>query len=386
MERRRRVAVVTGSRADYGLYYYILQELHGRPDAHLQLVVTGMHLAPQFGLTVREVERDGFPIAARVEMLLAGDTGGSAGRSVGLAVIGLTQALEALGPDLLLLLGDRSEMLAASTAALHLGIPCAHIHGGESTEGAIDEAIRHAVTKLSHVHFAAAEVYAERIRRMGEEPWRVHVTGAPGLDHLYRTPRLGVPELSARLGVDFSRRVVLATFHPVTLELAHTGAYIRAFLDALEGCKIDVVFTYPNADPGGQQVLAAIQQRAAENPRLHLVPNMGSQLYFSAMAASAAMAGNSSSGIIEAPSLGLPVVNVGSRQAGRVRASNVIDVGYGTAEIRAGLERALHDQQFREQAARCANPYGDGHASERIVRVLMQLDLGPRLLHKRLAY
>lgn len=386
MGAKRRIAVVTGSRADYGLWYYILRELQSREDVELQLVVTGMHLAPEFGLTVREIEGDGFPVAARVEMLLSGDTGASAARSAGLAVIGMTQAFESLEPDLVLLLGDRTEILAAATVAVHMNIPIGHIHGGESTEGAIDEAIRHAVTKMAHLHFASTQVYAHRICQMGEASWRVHVTGAPGLDHLFRTPRLTPEELETRLGIDFRRPVILATYHPATIERGRAASQVHELLRALEVLELPVLFTAPNADPGGREIRSILQQHVRQSPHLHLVTTLGSQLYFSVMAACAVMVGNSSSGIIEAPSLGLPVVNVGTRQAGRIRAGNVIDVGTTTDEILAGLKIGLFDEEFRKRAANGDNPYGDGHASERIADVLASVALGQELLRKQLAF
>lgn len=378
----RTIGVVTGARSDWGIYLPVLRRIREEPGLALQVIVTGLHLTPAFGHTVREIEADGFEIADRVEMLLSSDTPQAIGASIGLGTIGFGPVLERLRPDLLLVLGDRFEMLPAALAALPLGIPLAHIHGGESTEGLIDESIRHALTKLSHLHFASTELYARRIVQMGEEPWRVTVSGAPSLDKLGELDTLSREEVERRVGLSLAEPTVVVTYHPVTLEYARVEERIDTFLAALAGVDAQIVFTYPNADTSAQVVLARVKRFVAAQPRATIVASLGGVAYFSLLRHVVAMVGNSSSGIIEAASFELPVVNVGMRQQGRLRARNIIDVGDATAEIAEGVRRAL-DPGFRTSLAGLVNPYGDGHAAERIVARLRDVELGPSLLVKR---
>jgi UDP-N-acetylglucosamine 2-epimerase (non-hydrolysing)/GDP/UDP-N,N'-diacetylbacillosamine 2-epimerase (hydrolysing) len=380
----RRVAYVTGTRADYGLFSEALKRIRERDDMELFLIVTSMHLEPEFGLTVRDIEADGMNVAARVRSLLPGDTGGDQARSVGAAIAGITQALEDLRPDILIVLGDRGEMLAGAIAAVHLNIPVAHVHGGE-VSGTVDELVRHAISKLSHVHFAATEDAAERLRRLGERPENIHVVGAPGLDYLSRFDPIPDDELQAEVGVDPSSPFVIFTQHPVTTEMALSAAQMETSLHALETARVQVVATYPNADAGGRAMIEVLE-RWRDRPWLHLFPTLGQRRFASLLKKAAAVVGNSSSGIIEAPFFGVPVVNIGSRQAGRQRAENVLDVGYDQEAIESALECALNNQDFRSRARNARNPYGDGHAGERIVDVLARLEIGPELLNKQISY
>lgn len=378
----RTIGVVTGARSDWGIYLPIVQRIQGEPGLALQVIATGMHLSPAYGDTAREIEADGFEIADRVDMLLSANTPEAIAASIGLGTIGFAPVLSRLRPDLLLVLGDRFEMLPAALAALPLGLPLAHIHGGESTEGLIDESIRHSLTKLSHLHFASTELYARRIVQMGEEPWRVTVSGAPSLDKLRDIDRLPRDEVERRVGLSLAEPTVVVTYHPVTLEHGRVEERVDAFLEALAGLDVQIVFTYPNADTNAQAVLARVERFVAAQPAATLVTSLGSVAYFSLLRYVAAMAGNSSSGIIEAASFGLPVVNVGMRQQGRLRARNVVDTGDTAAEIADGLRRAL-DPGFRASLAGLVNPYGDGGAAERIVARLRDVELGPGLLVKK---
>lgn len=377
----RRICVVTTSRADYGIYRPVLREIARRPELELQLLVTGSHLLPQFGLTVSEIEADGYDTSQRAETVFSGDTPAAIVMSAAHAMIGLVECYCRLRPDLLMVLGDRYEMHTAVTAAVPFLIPVAHIHGGELTEGAIDDALRHSITKLSHLHFASTEMYAKRIEHMGEEPWRITVSGAPSLDNLNGFEPLDDIALAERFGLTLDEPFLLATYHPVTLENESAEAKIDQMLRALGKFKMPVVFTYPNADAGSSRIISRVAAHLSESGRGWLLPSLGSQGYFSLMGRAAAMVGNSSSGIIEAASFHLPVVNIGNRQAGRMRGANVIDVGDRQTEIEDGLERAL-EPAFRDRLANLQNPYGDGHAAERIVDKIQSIELGPRLLKK----
>lgn len=378
----RTIGVVTVARSDYGHLVPLLEALRDRSDVALQLYVAGAHLSPRFGQTVAAIEADGWPITERVETTGASDAAVDVAAGAGAGVAGFARAFARGRPDLVVVLGDRVEMLAAAVAALPLAIPVAHLHGGEVTEGAIDEQARHALTKLAHLHFPAAEAYARRIRQMGEEPWRVHCAGAPGLDRFARLATVPRADLARRIGLPLRRPTLLVTFHPVTLEPGEAGAHsdeLAAALDAVEG---DVVITYPGADADHDVVIRRLEALAATRPGTRMVPALGEAGYGALLREADVMVGNSSSGLIEAPSFGLPVVNVGIRQRGRLRAANVIDVGHDREEIAAGIRRALAPG-FRESLRGLVNPYGDGHAAPRIAHVLGSVELGPRLIRKR---
>lgn len=378
----RKIGVITVGRSDYGYCLPILRAIQTDPELELLLFVGGAHLSPQFGMTVREIEQDGFPIAARVEMLSSSDAPEDVARAMGRGTEGFGQAYARSRPDLLLALGDRFEMHAAVAAALPFNIPVAHIGGGELTEGAIDDAFRHSITKLSHLHFVYTEQYARRLERMGEEPWRIVVCGAPALDNPKAMPLLAARELEQRYGFRLDPPALLATFHPVTLELERTEWQVGELLAALAESGMPVIFTAPNADSGNQAIRRRLQEFVAGRKDRWLVENLGTQAYFSLMALAAAMVGNSSSGIIEAASLKLPVVNVGTRQQGRARARNILDVGYARAEVLAGIRRATAPG-FRAALRDLENPYGRGDAAPRIVAALKSVELDDRLLRKR---
>ncbi len=378
----RTIGVVTGARSDYGLLRPVLERIESDPALELRLYVSGMHLSREYGHTVDEIEADGRQIAERVPVLEFGDEPAGIAKAMGTGTIGFAEVFDRARPDVLLLLGDRFETHAAAVAAVPFVLPVAHIHGGESTEGLIDEALRHSITKLSHLHFAATEEYARRIIQLGEEPWRVEVTGAPGLDAIAASAPLDAVELTRRYRVDLDEPTLLVTYHPVTLEYEHVRERVGELLAALDESGHHVVFTYPNADTGSTGVLDLIGRFVERSERATLVTNLGSDAYFSFMRRARAMVGNSSSGIIEAASFELPVVNVGARQQGRIHGENVIDVPERRDEILAAIRRATSDE-FRRAIDGLRNPYGDGHASERIVAKLRDVPLDGRLLVKR---
>jgi UDP-hydrolysing UDP-N-acetyl-D-glucosamine 2-epimerase len=366
----RKICIVTGTRAEYGLLRGVIDGVRDAPELELQIVVTGMHLAPEFGLTVREIEADGVPIAERVEMLLSSDTAVGVTKSTGLGMIGLADAFARLRPDIVVLLGDRFEILAAASAALLAGIPVAHIHGGETTEGAFDESIRHAVTKMSHLHFVAAEPYRRRVVQLGEAPERVFVVGALGVDAIHRLQLLDRKALEESLRFENGERNLLVTFHPATLDPAQAGNQMQAMLDALDtlGPSTHLIFTMPNADTRGRELGQMIESYVAERPHARAYASLGQLRYLSAMAIADGVVGNSSSGLIEAPALGVGTVNIGDRQDGRLRAASIIDCAPQREAIDAALRRLFSDE-FRETLG-SENPYGKGGAAEAIVSVL----------------
>jgi UDP-N-acetylglucosamine 2-epimerase (non-hydrolysing)/GDP/UDP-N,N'-diacetylbacillosamine 2-epimerase (hydrolysing) len=382
VKKPRTIGVVTVARSDYGIYSPILQRIQADPALSLHLVASGSHLSPDFGLTVRDIEADGFEIGDRVEMLLSSDSPEGISKSMGIGLIGFSQSYARLRPDFLMVLGDRFEMHAAALAALPFKIPVAHIHGGEITEGAFDDALRHSMTKLSHLHFASTRAYAERIIQLGEEPWRVIVSGAPGLDNLTSFKPMKTGEMKSKYGLKLDPAPFLVTFHPVTLAYTDTRQKIREVLRALDGFNRPVIFTAPNADTNGRIIRESIDQYAKIHPDAVLVENLGTRAYFTLMTRAAVMIGNSSSGIIEAPSFGLPVVNIGNRQRGRVRGENVIDVMCKKADIAEGIQRAL-EPAFRNSLAGMKNPYGEGRASEIIVENLKTTVINERLIIKK---
>ncbi|MEW6693639.1 MAG: UDP-N-acetylglucosamine 2-epimerase [Pseudomonadota bacterium] len=378
----RRVAVVTGTRADYGLLYWIIHDLHQASDFELQLVVTGMHLMPRFGHTIDGIRRDGFPIAATVDLAMVDDSPRAVARAIGLGTAGFADVFADLHPDVVLILGDRFEALAAATAAFAQRVPIGHIHGGEVTEGALDDGFRHAITKLSALHFTAAEPYRRRVIQMGEMPERVFNVGAPGLEHFFRTPLLSKPELERELGCALDGVVFLVTFHPATLDPGSPAQQCQELLAALDAFpQARIVFTLPNADPGGQAIIPLLEDYVRRHPgRCRLYASLGQQRYLSLLRLVAAVVGNSSSGVIEAPSAGCATVNIGDRQRGRLRAASVIDCAPQRRYIEAALRRVL-DPVFRATLAAVHNPYGSGDVAARVLAVLRTVD-PPGLLRK----
>jgi UDP-hydrolysing UDP-N-acetyl-D-glucosamine 2-epimerase len=382
--RPRTIGIVTVARSDYGIYQPLLQAISQEQALRLWIYAGGMHLSKRHGSTLRMIKQDGFEIAGRANFSLPeSESPAEIAIAMGRGVSAFARAFAARRPDLLVVLGDRYDMHAAALAALPMKIPVAHIHGGELTEGAMDDALRHCITKLSHLHFPSTAEYARRIRQLGEPSWRITRCGAPALDRLRHFKPLSQAELEKRFDLDLSSPVLLATFHPVTLEYENTAMDLAEFLGAISDSQIPAVFTLPNADTHGRIITSAVRTFISKNPKHRLVENFGADAYFSMMHIAAAMVGNSSSGIIEAPSFGLPVVNVGNRQRGRVRAKNVIDVPPQRKRILAAIRRATGPafQAARKRSKR--NPYGDGQASRRIVKRLCDVEIDDRLLSKR---
>ena len=376
--RKRRIGVVTTSRADYSHLYWPLRELAAHPDVELGVFALGAHLAPEFGNTIEEIECDGFPIVSRIECLLNSDTDTGMAKTIGIAILGLADALTAWRPDLLLLIADRYEMLAPASVALALRIPIAHIEGGEVSQGAIDDAVRNALTKLAHVHFTSTEIARHRVIAMGEEPWRVHHAGAPSLDHMRRSALLDRAALQARLGLMLTPPMLLVAWHPVTI-LRDTNAEAGAFFNALAKAHGQLIFVYPNADAGSLALIERTKALAAARPHTHIFVNLDPITYWSLLGNVDAMVGNSSSGIMEGASFALPTVNVGIRQQGRERSRNVIDAPAETAAILAAITQAL-SPAFRDSLRGMANPYGDGTAARTIAHVLANVPLDGLLI------
>lgn len=375
MSTRRRIAVVTGSRADYGLLRGILARLNAADDVTLSVIACGMHLVPRFGETWKIIEADGFPIAAKIDLALDDDRAETIARGTGIGVSGFAEALPKLAPDVLVVLGDRYEVLAASVAATLLNIPIAHIHGGEITAGAFDDAIRHAITKMACLHFVAAEPYRRRVIQMGEQPDFVFNVGAPGLDLADSTPTLTRAELFAKLGIGGPERFLLVTLHPTTAQPEADAANVTALLGALADIEDrSFIFTGVNADPGYRAIDDAIRRFVAARPdRAHLFTSLGSERYWSALRLADAVVGNSSSGILEAPAVGVPTINIGDRQKGRLRAASIIDCPADSHLILASL-RSIFEGRFRPDPAHVP-PYGRGGASEAIAGTLRKIEL-----------
>jgi GDP/UDP-N,N'-diacetylbacillosamine 2-epimerase (hydrolysing) len=368
---KRRICVITGSRAEYGLLYWLMKEIQASPGMELQLAVTGMHLSPEFGLTYRTIEEDGFRIDAKVEMLLSSDTPVGIAKSIGLGTIGFADAFERLKPDIVVVLGDRFEIFSATQAALVARIPVAHLHGGETTEGAIDEAFRHAITKMSHLHFTATEEYRARVIQLGEDPGRVFNVGAAGMDNLRRLKLLSRTELEETLGFRLGEKNLLVTFHPVTLENDTAGHQVGELLAALdELADTHLIFTLPNADTGGRIIRAMIQDYVAgRQARTACFDSLGQLRYLSVMQCVHAVVGNSSSGLIEAPSFRIGTINIGDRQKGRVKAASVIDCEPQREAIGQAL-RKLFSREFQESLRLVTNPYDQGLVATKVVQVL----------------
>lgn len=372
---KRKVAVFTGTRAEYGLLYWLMKDIQASTHLELQVIVSGMHLSPEFGDTWKLIEQDGFRIDAKVEMLLSSDTPVGVVKSMGLGTLGFADALDRLRPDILVVLGDRFEVLAIVQAALIMRIPVAHLHGGEITEGAYDDAIRHAISKMAHLHFVAAEPYRRRVIQLGESPDRVFNVGAIGLDHLRRSPKIDFDELAESLGFALRAPYLLVTYHPVTLLEEDPEQSFIALLEALDKFpEHQIILTYPNADNGGRAIIPLLEAYAHRQPgRVLAIPSLGFRRYLSAVSAATAVVGNSSSGIIEVPAFGIPTVNIGTRQKGRLAADSVLHCEPNSNAIELAIRQAL-SPEFAEASKTVINPYGQGNAAEAIVNVLERFD------------
>lgn len=382
----RTVGVVTGTRAEYGLLTSTMEAVTARDDLELATFVTGMHLSPRYGRTVEMIEADGYEIDARIEMLIDGDSGASMAKSLGVGTMGFADAFRATPPDVVLVLGDRGEPFAAALAAAHMNVPIAHIHGGDAVTGAmIDDSIRHSLTKFAHLHFPASESSAERVSRLGEAEWRITTVGAPGLDDIRRGRYEDPDSALTVVGLDPDEPVLLVVQHPVTRQSDRAGEQIRTTLDALRGFDAQALVLYPNSDAGSEAIIEELTTRSFPS-RVTVEKNLPRARFLGVMAGADAMVGNSSSGIIEAPSFGLPVVDIGPRQESRERAENVVHAPHDTRQVEAAIDRCLHDERLRERARTCDNPYDCGGAGERIARRLASVALDDDLLRKRITY
>lgn len=371
----RRICVITGTRAEYGLLRLLMQGVSDDAQLKLQVVATGMHLSPEFGLTYKAIEADGFTIDRKVEMLLSSDSAAGIGKSVGLGVIGFADVLAELQSDLIVVLGDRFEILAAVTAALFARVPVLHLHGGEVTEGALDDSMRHAITKMSHIHCVATEEYRQRVIQLGEQPDRVYCVGGLGVDAIKQTRLMVRAELEAAMDFKFKKRNLLVTFHPATLAGESSGSQMTELLAALDGYDdVGLIFTLPNADAGGRELIAMLQDFVATHPNARAYPSLGQLRYLSCVAQCDGVVGNSSSGLLEAPTLKKGAVNIGERQQGRLQAANVINCRAQRDEISAALQK-LYSSAFQASLSKVKNPYGDGGATARVVAIIKALQL-----------
>jgi UDP-hydrolysing UDP-N-acetyl-D-glucosamine 2-epimerase len=372
----RKIAVFTGTRAEYGLLYWIIKMLHESPKATLQLMVGGMHLSHEFGYTIKQIEEDGFPIIERMEFLLASDSPVAISKSMGLAMIGAAEALERIQPDVLVVLGDRFESMAIAQAAMIARVPIAHIHGGETTEGLIDEAIRHSITKMAHLHFTSTEEYRDRVIQLGEQPERVFNYGAPGIDNIFSLPLLSLDKLSESIDFDLHRPYFLVTYHPVTLSEGGASHSLENLLNVLDGYEeYRLVISYPNADTSGRKLIEILEAYNNKAPhRVFLAKSLGQLKYLSLMKYCDAVLGNSSSGLIEAPAFGVPTLNVGSRQKGRLSGDTVINCDESFLSISHAMERIVNFE-FRDSCRTASSPYGLGGSSQKIVAELVTCPL-----------
>ena len=381
---KRKICVITGTRAEYGLLRWVMEGIQDDSGLTLQIIATGTHLSPEFGLTFREIEQDGFQIDRKVEMLTSSDTPVGIAKSMGLGLIGFADALNELHPDLIVVLGDRFEIFSAVSAALVARIPVAHVHGGETTEGSIDEALRHSITKMSHLHFVAAEEYRQRVIQLGEQPDRVFMVGGLGVDNIKRMKLLDREALEQSLGIQLGEKSLLVTFHPVTLETGTAADQMAALLAVLDGLHdTQLVFTMPNADTDGRVLITMIEQFVAQHANSRAYTSLGQLRYLSCLAHVDGVVGNSSSGLLEAPSFQKGTINIGDRQRGRLQAASVINCEPTQESITTALKH-LYSAGFHTGLRNVRNPYGEGGASTAIVSTIRVAALGE--IHKKRFY
>jgi len=365
-----KICVITGSRAEYGLLRWVMDGIRSSQELDLQVIATGMHLSPEFGLTYSEIEKDGFHVDFKVEMLLSSDTPVGITKSMGVGMIGFADALNELQPDLIVVLGDRFEIFAAVSAALVARIPVAHLHGGETTEGAFDEALRHSITKMSHLHFVAAEEYRKRVIQLGEHPDRVFNVGGLGIDNILKLNLLEKDELEESLNFKLGKKNLMITFHPVTLEKKSSAQHMKELLEALATLKeTKLIFTLPNSDTDGRILFQMIENFVKEQPNTKAFTSLGQVRYLSCIKYVDGVVGNSSSGLAEVPSFKKATINIGDRQRGRLKADSVIDCEPNKKSINNAIQK-LYSTEFQEKLDTVKNPYGSGGASEALVNIL----------------
>lgn len=380
---KRKILYITGTRADYGLMRSVLFEIHNSTSLDLEIIVTGMHLMKEFGMTVNEIMEDGFHYHI-LNAIFEEDDKASMAKFVGTTICLLTDKIKDINPDLILLLGDRGEMLAGAIVGAYLNIPTAQLHGGEITS-TVDEYVRHAITKLVNIHFPATQKSAKRILAMGENPENIYLVGAPGLDYILNLDLSNKKEIILKYNLDLTKPLILMIQHPVTLESRDASKQISETLNAISDLKYQTLIIYPNADAGGREMIKKIK-KYEHLPFIQSFKNIPRKDFISLMNLASVMVGNSSSGIIEAPSFKIPVVNIGSRQKNRERSQNVLDVIYNKEEIKKAIEKALHDNNFKDCLKNCQNPYGEGNTALKIAKILENIDINDSLLNKALTY
>lgn len=380
----RKICVITGTRANYGRLKTVMDSIINHPNLELKLIVTGMHLVKEFGYTVTEIENDGYNIDAKVDMHLSNDTGAGMCKSLGIALLGMTQAIESIRPDIILILGDRDEDLAGAIIGAHMNIPVAHIHGGEVT-GTIDESIRHATTKFSHIHFAANEDSRQRLLKLGEKDKYIFNVGSPGLDAILNRDYYTKEEIFNKFNLDVSKKLIIVAQHPVTTQREQAEEQMKETMEAIKELEEQTILIYPNADAGGREMISVINEYEKLS-FLNTYRNINFEDYLNLLKYADVMVGNSSSGIMEAPSYKLPVINLGTRQNGRQQANNILNVEHDREIIKKSIQKALYDREFIEDVNKCENPYGDGKTGERIANILSKIKVNNELIQKKIAY
>lgn len=383
----RKIAILTGTRAEYGILTSLIKAIQKHPDLIYELIVTGMHISPQFGTTINEIKKDKAKIGAEVDMHLGGNTGKEMAQSVGHGIIGIADALEKIKPDILVVLGDRGEPLAGAIAASHMNIPIAHLHGGEVT-GTIDESIRHAITRFSHIHLPATKKSVERLIKMGEDKKNIYLVGAPGLDPILHESLMTKDELYEYLNFDKTKPFILAVQHPVTTEFKDTVQNTKETVNAITKLNMQTIFIGSNSD-AGTVTMTNLIEKLKQNKLVRYYISIPHKIYLSAMKFCSFMISNSSSGIIEAPSFGIPVINLGTRQQGRERAKNIIDIDYNIKQILRAADKALHDKEFIKMCRKKENPYNpfrDAQAGERTAQILAKIKIDNKIIQKKITY
>ncbi|MEB9504392.1 UDP-N-acetylglucosamine 2-epimerase [Bacillus anthracis] len=380
----QKVLIITGTRAEYGRLFPIIKAIEESEILELQLVVTGMHLLHDFGYTVEEIKKDNIPISAEFKMFNYGHDNAGMVKALGEGIKGFTEVVEDLKPDFILVLGDRGEALVGAIVGSHMNIPVIHMHGGEVT-GSIDESIRHAITKFAHIHFAATEESAIRINKLGENPSQIYNVGSPGLDSIINGPFLNPKQIAELIGIEPDEKTILLIQHPVTSEYDNAATQMKETLVAIKDLGYKIIIIYPNADAGGVEMIKEIE-KIKELPNIYAFSNLSHKVYLSLLKYIGVLVGNSSSGIMEAPSFGLPVVNIGTRQGGRERAKNIIDVDYNAEKIRQAIQKSLSDEEYRSTCKECGNPYGDGKTGARVVEILSNIKITADIISKKITY
>ncbi len=379
----RKILYISGTRADYGLIREALVFLGKSPKLKVEIAATGMHLMKEFGRTVEEVKKDRFKVYP-IQAVYERDDKKSMVKFIGEFILNLLKKIEKIKPDIIFIQGDRAEMLGAAIVGTYLGIPVVHSHGGEVTS-TVDEIARHAITKLSHIHLSSTLKSAERIVKMGEDPWRVFPVGAPGLDGILSKKLFDRKKIAQKYNLDISRPILLILQHPVTAEMKEAGKQMKIIMEAVKELGFQSIVIYPSSDPGARKMIGIIK-KYRKYPFIKIYKNILHNDYLGLMSVASALIGNSSSGIIEAPSFHLPAINIGARQEGREKSKNVIDVGYDKSQIKKAIRKAIYDKEFKKKVKKCKNPYGDGEAGKRIVKILNKIKIDKKLLQKKIAY